>query len=127
MQNCGRKGDINQMLQLVPFYRLVMASSTPVLLRLLATSYSASAKAGQIVRDVMANGDMGIVEKGKNDLQTLADTSAQRCIFAALAKNYPKATIIGEGGSIKYRRSCIKEEDVTIWVDPLDGTKEYTE
>uniref|UniRef100_A0A0A9XDR7 3'(2'),5'-bisphosphate nucleotidase 1 n=1 Tax=Lygus hesperus TaxID=30085 RepID=A0A0A9XDR7_LYGHE len=127
-----------------------MASTAPVLLRLLATSYSASAKAGQIVRDVMAKGDMGIIDKGKDDLQTLADTSAQRCIIAALSNSYPKATIIGEEGQSNIddvpqdwidvspneeilRQNCpkelasIREEDVTIWVDPLDGTKEYTE
>ncbi|BES90308.1 Inositol monophosphatase family [Nesidiocoris tenuis] len=98
----------------------------------------------------MAKGELGIVEKGKNDLQTLADSSAQKCIIAALTKCYPKATIIGEEGQLALddvpeewtdispndeilKRTCpkdletVKEEDITIWVDPLDGTKEYTE
>lgn len=120
-----------------------MTSVAPVILRVLASSHTASAKAGEIVRDVMAKGELGIVEKvgvtfklprsifiafpgrittyfltctksiagtfiyvqmadfqGKNDLQTLADSSAQKCIIAALTKCYPKATIIGEEGQL---------------------------
>jgi len=34
--------------------------------------------------------------QGKNDLQTEADRSAQRCIIASLHKQFPKVSIFGE-------------------------------
>lgn len=35
---------------------------------------------------------------GRNDLQTEADRSAQRCIIASLSQQFPDVTIIGEEG-----------------------------
>lgn len=93
----------------------------------------------------------GIVEKGKDDLQTEADRSAQRCIIASLSRQYPNLTIIGEEGSLStdfevpsdwivaecdesiLSLSCpteyneVKESDIVVWVDPLDGTSEYAQ
>ena len=34
--------------------------------------------------------------QGKNDLQTEADRSAQRCIVASLTQQFPKIHVIGE-------------------------------
>ncbi|CAC5396225.1 cysQ [Mytilus coruscus] len=88
--------------------------------------------------------------KGKNDLQTEADRSAQRCIIASLHKQFPKVSIFGEetldpsekipeemfelGFSEEVlAHDCpeylkdIKDEEIVIWVDPLDGTAEYTQ
>lgn len=126
-----------------------MASSAPLLLRIVASSIAAANRAGQIVRDVMNRGDLGIVEKGKNDLQTEADRSAQRCIITSLSRQYPNVTIIGEEEPSEcevpsdwvvtsndpqvLQLKCpdeyesITEKDVVIWVDPLDGTSEYTQ
>ncbi|KAJ8924362.1 hypothetical protein NQ315_007158 [Exocentrus adspersus] len=88
---------------------------------------------------------------GHNDLQTEADRSAQRCIIASLSQQFPDVTIIGEEGPSSptdevpsdwvvtesdqdiISRECPKEygvtkpEDVVVWVDPLDGTSEYTQ
>jgi 3'(2'), 5'-bisphosphate nucleotidase len=36
--------------------------------------------------------------QGKNDLQTEADRSAQRCIVTSLSHQFPSVTIIGEEG-----------------------------
>jgi 3'-phosphoadenosine 5'-phosphosulfate (PAPS) 3'-phosphatase len=36
--------------------------------------------------------------QGKNDLQTEADRSAQRCIVTSLSRQFPSVTIIGEEG-----------------------------
>lgn len=106
--------------------------------------------AGAIVRKVLHSGELGIVEKtGANDLQTLADRLAQQSICASLAKHFPKVTIIGEedlpSEEVKedliengqeediFKKTCpaefsdLKEEELVVWVDPLDGTKEYTE
>jgi len=123
----------------------------PVLLRVLASSIRIADKAGQIVRDIMAGGQLGIVEKtGKNDLQTEADRSAQNCIVASLKTQFPGLAIVGEEGDqdlsqvpvewiVKDREEKVlslpcsdviktaKLENLTVWVDPLDGTAEYTQ
>lgn len=128
-----------------------MYGSVPLIVRLLASSVSVANRAGKIVRDVMSKGELGIVEKGKDDYQTEADRSAQRCIVASLAAQYPNLKIIGEEDSLEdegevvsdwlvneidkeiLKLQCppnlqeVKEEDIVVWVDPLDGTSEYTQ
>ncbi|KAM4694093.1 3'(2'),5'-bisphosphate nucleotidase 1 [Discoglossus pictus] len=129
---------------------LTMSTNPALLMRLVASAYSVAEKAGTTVRNVMSEGDLGIVQKtGANDLQTKADRLVQQNICASLAKKFPKLTIIGEEdlphedvdeGLIELGQSeeilkytCptqykgIKEEEIVVWVDPLDGTKEYTE
>lgn len=129
---------------------LIMASSHTVLMRLVASAYSIAQKAGSIVRCVIAEGDLGIVQKtSATDLQTKADRLVQMSICSSLARKFPKLTIIGEEdlppGEVDQeliedgqweeilkqpcpsQYSAIKEEDLVVWVDPLDGTKEYTE
>lgn len=127
-----------------------MSGGPPVVMRLMASAYCVAEKAGAIVRKVLHSGDLGIVEKtGANDLQTLADRLAQQSICASLSKRFPKITIIGEedlpSEEVKedliesgqreeiFQKTCpaeftdLKEEELVVWVDPLDGTKEYTE
>ncbi|XP_072929838.1 3'(2'),5'-bisphosphate nucleotidase 1 isoform X2 [Epargyreus clarus] len=128
-----------------------MTANAPVIIKLLASSVSVAARAGKIVRDVMSKGELGIVEKGKDDYQTEADRSAQRCIIASLSAQFPKLNIIGEEDSLDNEAdissdwivaekdqeimslecpqnlNSIKEEDIVVWVDPLDGTSEYTQ
>ncbi|XP_008586033.1 PREDICTED: 3'(2'),5'-bisphosphate nucleotidase 1 isoform X1 [Galeopterus variegatus] len=127
-----------------------MASSHTVLMRLVASAYSVAQKAGMIVRRVIADGDLGVVEKTcATDLQTKADRLVQMSICSSLARKFPKLTIIGEEDlpseevdhelieegqweeilkqPCPSQYSTIKEEDLVVWVDPLDGTKEYTE
>lgn len=127
-----------------------MSGSPPVVMRLVASAFCVAEKAGAIVRKVLHSGDLGIVEKtGANDLQTLADRLAQQSICASLSKRFPKITIIGEedlpseevkedlieSGQAEeiFQKTCpadfsdLKEEELVVWVDPLDGTKEYTE
>lgn len=125
-------------------------ASPALLMRVVASAYSVAEKAATVVRNVMSSGDLGIVEKaGPNDLQTKADRLVQMSICASLARKFPKLTIIGEeelptddvtedlieDGHCEeiLKKPCpaqytgIKEEELVIWVDPLDGTKEYTE
>ncbi|KAJ8723877.1 hypothetical protein PYW07_007857 [Mythimna separata] len=128
-----------------------MTSNVPLVVRVLASSVAVANRAGKIVRDVMSKGELGIIVKGKNDYQTEADRSAQRCIIASLAAQFPKVNIIGEeDGSTNegevasdwliteadkevlslecpVNLQSVKEEDIVVWVDPLDGTAEYTQ
>ncbi|XP_062857605.1 3'(2'),5'-bisphosphate nucleotidase 1 [Trichomycterus rosablanca] len=127
-----------------------MAGSTTVVMRLLASAYTVAEKAGTIVRNVLQKGDLGIIEKtGANDVQTLADRLVQMSICASLSKSFPRITIIGEEDlpaepvdkdlietsqhDVILQKPCpdeysgLKEEELVVWVDPLDGTKEYTE
>ncbi|KAK2856049.1 hypothetical protein Q5P01_004784 [Channa striata] len=127
-----------------------MSGSPAVVMRLLASAYTVAEKAGAIVRRVLHSGELGVVEKtGVNDLQTLADRLAQQSICASLTRRFPQLHIIGEeelpAEEIKedlietgqreeiLHKTCpaeyreVKEEELVVWVDPLDGTKEYTE
>ncbi|KAK5648578.1 hypothetical protein RI129_003470 [Pyrocoelia pectoralis] len=126
-----------------------MAQNVPLVLRLIASSVTAATRAGKIIRDIMSRGELGIVEKGKNDLQTEADRSAERCLMASLSQQYPNLTIIGEEGGSHCEvpsdwivtdcdhnvlsQQCpleyidISNNDVVVWIDPLDGTAEYTQ
>ncbi|EFN86540.1 3'(2'),5'-bisphosphate nucleotidase 1 [Harpegnathos saltator] len=126
-----------------------MAQSVALLTRIMASSVSVTVQAGKIIRDVLSKGGLNIVEKGKNDLQTEADRSAQKCIIASLSKQFPNITIIGEEEpsscvvpsewivteadqevlklKLPVHLEDINPKDVCIWVDPLDGTAEYTQ
>ncbi len=125
--------------------------STPCIVsRLLANSVCIADKSAQICREIMSSGELGIVEKtGAADLQTKADRSVQDCILGSLRANFPGLAAIGEegdkvetvrddwivkeedAGALKMKIpddvAKAKLEDITVWVDPLDGTKEYTE
>lgn len=70
-------------------------------MKVISSSITSANRAGLIIRDVMKKGELGIVDKGINDLQTEADRSAQRCIVASLSKLYPNVKIIGEEGVLE--------------------------
>lgn len=124
--------------------------STSLVLRLLASSVRIADRAGNIVRDIMSKGDLQIVDKGVNDLQTEADRSVQRCILASLHSQFPGVTVIGEeeptadldadwvelsqsedvlacDAKLPQDLRDVPEKDICVWVDPLDGTNEYTQ
>lgn len=132
---------------LLPF---IMSTKPALLMRLLASSFAIAEKAQMIIHQVLSGGNLNIVEKtGANDLQTKADRLVQQSICLSLARKFPKLTIIGEedlpfqeidedlieSGQceevLKYscpvQYSHFKEEEIVVWVDPLDGTKEFTE
>lgn len=131
----------------------VAAHTTPLLSRVVGYSVAIANNAGKIIRDIMKRGELGIVEKeSAQDLQTEADRAAQRSIITSLQKCFPKSTIIGEEGEDEVKDmsgqvfdpssdssssissiacppqlTTVAEEELVIWVDPLDGTAEYTQ
>eukprot|EP00914_Ancora_sagittata_P000144 GHVO01000578.1.p1 GENE.GHVO01000578.1~~GHVO01000578.1.p1 ORF type:complete len:314 (+),score=51.54 GHVO01000578.1:35-976(+) len=128
-------------------------STAPLLLRIVANSVSISYRVGNIVRDIMKKGELGIIDKGgKNDFQTEADRSGQKCILASLHRMFPKISLFGEeeadgseqvpadwvvgemsddvlshASKLPAQYANVKDEDICVWVDPLDGTAEYTQ
>ncbi|XP_063717335.1 3'(2'),5'-bisphosphate nucleotidase 1-like [Symsagittifera roscoffensis] len=115
--------------------------------RILASSVHLAKKAGQIAREIRLSGDLSIVEKGVQDFQTEADRRAQQLIIGNLNKLHPSLVCIGEEDGLSETvehadseldeeclsatyptvLSSLEENQITCWVDPLDGTKEYTE
>ncbi|KAA0189559.1 Bisphosphate nucleotidase 1 [Fasciolopsis buskii] len=120
---------------------------TSILMRVLASSVNLAARASTIVRNVLASKDLEIVDKGVNDLQSKADRDAQRCIVGSLTQTFPGLKVIGEEGTLDnnglattadldvevMKHQCpdayksVNLLDMVVWVDPLDGTMEFTE
>eukprot|EP01083_Nonionella_stella_P208425 756384_1 len=85
-----------------------------------------------------------------SDPQTIADRRAEKLIVGCLSRAFPNVTLIGEEGTeansdssehapsveearlsdfqskFPERWLAVPTEDVTVWIDPLDGTKEFT-
>uniref|UniRef100_A0A914D353 3'(2'),5'-bisphosphate nucleotidase 1 n=1 Tax=Acrobeloides nanus TaxID=290746 RepID=A0A914D353_9BILA len=121
------------------------------LTRLVSSSVRISEKAGDIIKGIMSSGELNEVDKGKDgkvDLQTEADRRAQYCIVKSLEQKFTnRLKVIGEEEItseaplelslspevLKIDDQCpevlrsIKEEDVVVWVDPLDGTSEFAQ
>ena len=134
-----------------------MSSTPPPapFLQVLAASVKVIDKAGDAIRDIMAGGKLDIVEKeGKDDLQTKADRYVNDLLCGFIKRQFPNVAVIGEEGEVTdqaaksddaaaaghdqsvidmYEKKLPDEatnaafEDLTVWIDPLDGTKEYTE
>ncbi|GMT15027.1 hypothetical protein PFISCL1PPCAC_6324, partial [Pristionchus fissidentatus] len=115
--------------------------------RLVASSVRVSQSAGDLIKGILAKGDLGVIDKGSEtmyDPQTEADRAAQYLIVQSLQKKFSKINIIGEeekvskvevledGSSVDVLSlpfpsdlSSIEESgDIVVWVDPLDGTTE---
>lgn len=125
-----------------------MDQTQPIMLRLIASAVNVAKKAGDEVRNITKTGLLGVVDKGVEDFQTEADRIAQRMIVASLSKTFPKCKIVGEEDlpedeeadrklivqsfdedilkqKLPEQYANVRDEDITIWVDPLDGTKEF--
>ncbi|EGT38214.1 hypothetical protein CAEBREN_32773 [Caenorhabditis brenneri] len=128
-----------------------MFNKASFLTRLVASSVRVSEAAGGIIKNVMAGGDLKIVDKSESgggggyDPQTEADRRAQYCIVQSLQRHFHDIKIIGEEEDttacpelemgfnedvllsdrlMSNELKEIKENEVVVWVDPLDGTSE---
>jgi len=122
------------------------------LMKIVASSVVIADKAGSVIRAIMQSGHLGVIDKadkdGNFDPQTAADRNAQSVIVASLTKQFPGLRVVGEEegcdeipqeelvtdmDSEVLKQSCPKDyeglsiDDFVVWVDPLDGTKEFTE
>jgi len=126
-----------------------LVNKYPFLARLVASAVSVSNKSAHILRDIKKSGDLNIQEKAANDYVTRADFLSQLNIIKSLENMFPKLKLCGEEGELKDEYNDfvtsldqstldlaanipdiyenLKEEDCFVWVDPLDGTREYTQ
>lgn len=118
------------------------------MLRIISTAVGVATKAGAEIRKIAYSDCKGVIDKGVQDFQTEADRRAQRLLVGSLSKRFPKCTIVGEEElaedlaadaeltidcyddevlkkALPIEYSSIKEEDITIWIDPLDATAEF--
>jgi len=117
-------------------------------MRVMASGGKVVEQAAEVVRNIMASGDLGIVDKGgQNNLQTKADTTCEKVIRASLLSAFPNLTVIGEedipldptaavnvdcdpfvlSKQCPEEYSQVTEDNIVVWVDPLDGTAEFTQ
>lgn len=126
-----------------------MWNKASFLTRLVACSVRISEAAGSIIKNVMADGDLKIVDKSiqgePEDLQTEADRRAQFVIVKSLTERFGNINIIGEEEVISECTTVekgyavevlqiekdinpelrgVQPDEVVVWVDPLDGTSE---
>jgi len=115
---------------------------------LISACCDAADKAGDIARQlVQQEADLSIQQKtGPLDLLTIADLKVQAFIVGSLLSHWPKLHVIGEEAispqenlaSLDLTRlnstkisadtpTVFPLEDITLYVDPIDGTKDFTE
>jgi len=131
-----------------------MFNNARLITKLVAASVTAGKKAGEIIRQTIGT-DLQIIQKtGAKDLQTVADRRSQMSIVATLHNKFgDDLCVVGEEDEdqlndsipadyiatiadkevLSHDSECpdnlkeIDKRDVVVWVDPLDGTSEFTE
>lgn len=94
--------------------------------RMLSEVLRLVADASAIVKGAYERGDARVDYKAPGDPVTDADRAANELLCDALAKLYPDAALVGEEstGSARGDRATAA---LSIFVDPLDGTRDFVE
>jgi 3'(2'), 5'-bisphosphate nucleotidase len=74
----------------------VQSKMPPLIVRILSSSVAIARRAGEVIRDVLKGGDLGVIDKGENDPQTEADRRSQRCIVSSLKYQFPHVAVVAE-------------------------------
>jgi len=118
----------------------------------LCAAIAAAEAGGREVKDVRKKSDAQLNEKvkgktkeGVKDVLTDGDLRSHRIMYNTLTKSFPGVKVISEErgdsspvDSLIFDSKCpaldhqkkevwIPSDELTIWIDPLDATKEYTE
>ncbi|XP_041360007.1 inositol monophosphatase 3-like [Gigantopelta aegis] len=122
---------------------------------LLSVSIVLAQRGGKIVRDIAINNNRtldtkqkGLTREGKKELVTRSDVESHKAIYYGFAKAYPGMQVISEEHDtepislsaipevtkkLEEVENIIKSDQsiamksISVWVDPLDATQEYTE
>jgi len=132
--------------------RVEMFAKANLITKLVASSVTISRLACARIVETVGTDLQRITKEDKSDLQTKADRISQQIIVNSLKRKFgPQLTVIGEEDGLINDNftdeiepghdalvlvedsNCPEElkkvdiKDVTIWVDPLDGTSEFAE
>jgi len=89
----------------------------------------------------------GLTKEGAKDRVTQGDFNSHRVMYYGMRKSFPKVKVISEEhtdnpdwadvpfpideneeiSKILFSDELIPADDITVWIDPLDATQEYTE
>jgi len=116
------------------------------LAKLLCAAISSAEAAGCAIRTVAHKHDLQTRYKSADDPVTAADLQSQDIIFATFRTNWPDLAIVGEEkldrvtaaptnidnsyvseNDIQEKFHTLSVRDLVIWIDPLDGTREFVD
>eukprot|EP01095_Lingulamoeba_sp_RSL-Kostka_P004623 TRINITY_DN1585_c0_g1_i1.p1 TRINITY_DN1585_c0_g1~~TRINITY_DN1585_c0_g1_i1.p1 ORF type:complete len:327 (-),score=133.86 TRINITY_DN1585_c0_g1_i1:96-1076(-) len=115
---------------------------------LLSGCIDAAQRSSYLIEEVLKSGELGVELKGVNDPVTNADINVQKLIVSGLINTFGNINIVGEEGEMdvqpefsdivlnkdliddnlildKYKN--VEQERVCVFIDPLDGTKEFVD
>ncbi|XP_017777822.1 PREDICTED: putative inositol monophosphatase 3 [Nicrophorus vespilloides] len=98
------------------------------------------------VKDKLTVQSKGKTKEGLNDVVTTADFQSHCAMKATIKHHFPNVVVVSEEAKAECKDeneldysfgkedefkslppSLVYEKDITVWIDPLDATKEYTE